>query len=432
MLNPAPVKRPIVQNRISRAGYWFIPASESQVFRQERLLKALNSVAFCLFSEETDDFNRTIEDALGILGRSINAGQVIVWKNYMENNCLRVSRFAGWNSPDLTNKASAAMEQPVVWDFPIEEILPNWEKIVEEQKPEYIICKNLHEPFRSIAVNKGIHSILLIPIFSKGHYWGFISFLNYSEERFYSSAEKELLRSGGILIASAIENSKNTMELQKDIEKARLTADPGRFSQMVFDLVHNTVKYISEGGKVSVNYNDSNAPAWHGKTILAVDDNACSRDMINVLLKKTGVTIETAANGAEAVAMFKENPGKYALILMDLEMPKMGGLDATREIRKLEADLRSQNDSNTSGQIHKVFEYTGSEALNFLKKAPELLEFFEIQTPQNPYTKEIPIIAMTTNVLPSDKKSCFDAGMNDHVAKPVLAGRLFEAMQVFM
>lgn len=208
MVNPAPAKKLIVQNKTLRVGSWLFPASESQGFRQDRLLKAVNSVAFRLFSHETADFNRLIEDSLGILGHSVNAEQVVLWKNYVSNGCLRVSSYARWNNPDFWNQFSRTMEDPLLWDFTIEEILPNWEKIMEEQKPEFIIAKNLHEPFRSIALDKGICSILITPIFSKGHYWGFISFFNYSEERFYSGKEKESLRSGGILIASAIENNK--------------------------------------------------------------------------------------------------------------------------------------------------------------------------------------------------------------------------------
>jgi len=221
MLNSAATTRPIIQNNLLKASGWHIPVSESQILRQDRLLRAVNTVAFNLFSQENTDFDRTIEHSLGILGRSVNAEQVIIWKNYIEDDKLRASRFARWNSPELINKLFQMVEKPAPGDFLIEEVLPNWKKIIKEQSSVYFIDKNLHEPFRSIALNKGIRSVLLLPVFSKGNYWGFITFFTYTEERFYSNTEKELLRSGGILIASAIENNKNLEELRRARDEAQ-------------------------------------------------------------------------------------------------------------------------------------------------------------------------------------------------------------------
>jgi len=91
------------------------------------------------------------------------------------------------------------------------------------------------------------------------------------------------------------------------------------------------------------------------------------------LLEPTGMEIDCAENGEEAVRLFSSNPNKYDIILMDLQMPEVDGFEATRRIR----------------------------ALDF------------------PNAREVPIIAMTANVFKEDIENCLAAGMNDHLGKPL-------------
>ncbi|MBV5325338.1 MAG: response regulator, partial [Rhodospirillaceae bacterium] len=105
-----------------------------------------------------------------------------------------------------------------------------------------------------------------------------------------------------------------------------------------------------------------------GARILLVEDNDLNQQVAKGLLEHAGLIVDIAANGAEAVTMVTE--AAYDAVLMDMQMPVMDGLEATRRIR---ADQRFA---------------------------------------------ELPIIAMTANAMASDRQLCLDAGMNDHVAKP--------------
>lgn len=111
-----------------------------------------------------------------------------------------------------------------------------------------------------------------------------------------------------------------------------------------------------------------------GLHLLLVEDNALNAEIAAALLADRGVSVELARDGSEAVRMFREAPaGTYAGIIMDIMMPVMDGLTATRAIRALErADA-----------------------------------------------KTIPIIAMTANAFEEDARKCLDAGMNVHLAKPL-------------
>jgi len=110
-----------------------------------------------------------------------------------------------------------------------------------------------------------------------------------------------------------------------------------------------------------------------GKKILLVEDVKINREIVKAQLAITNVEIDSAENGKEAVRMFSENPNKYDMIFMDMQMPEMDGLEATRTIRALAA----------------------------------------------PEAKTIPIVAMTANVFREDVEQCLAAGMNDHVGKPL-------------
>jgi CheY-like chemotaxis protein len=112
---------------------------------------------------------------------------------------------------------------------------------------------------------------------------------------------------------------------------------------------------------------------FEGKHILLAEDVKINREIVKAQLAITKIDIDCAENGREAVRMFSENPEKYEMIFMDMQMPEMDGLEATQAIRALDM----------------------------------------------PIAKTVPIVAMTANVFREDIESCLTAGMNDHIGKPL-------------
>jgi len=125
------------------------------------------------------------------------------------------------------------------------------------------------------------------------------------------------------------------------------------------------------------------AGIFSGRHLLLVEDVDINREIVQTLLEPTGLEIDTAENGAQAVHMFTENPDKYEIIFMDIQMPEMDGYEATRHIRAIETELSLNNGNDKN--------------LN----------------------KQIPIVAMTANVFKEDVEKCLASGMNDHVGKPL-------------
>jgi CheY-like chemotaxis protein len=119
---------------------------------------------------------------------------------------------------------------------------------------------------------------------------------------------------------------------------------------------------------------------------LLAEDVAINREIVLTLLEPTGVSIDCAENGAEAVRMYGETPGRYDMMFMDVQMPELDGYEATRRIRALDA----------------------------------------------PGAKEIPIVAMTANVFREDVEKCLGAGMNDHVGKPLDFDEVLDRLRKYL
>ena len=114
------------------------------------------------------------------------------------------------------------------------------------------------------------------------------------------------------------------------------------------------------------------------------EDNELNREIAVEMLKCTEMEIDTACDGEEAVRMFADSPeGYYDIILMDIQMPKLDGYEASREIRGM--------DRTDAGRI--------------------------------------PIVAMTANAFAEDVREALRAGMNAHVSKPIEVDRLLATLE---
>ena len=123
-----------------------------------------------------------------------------------------------------------------------------------------------------------------------------------------------------------------------------------------------------------------------GKCILLAEDVEINREILISLLQPTGLSIECAENGAEAVNMFSQTPQKYDMIFMDMQMPEMDGYEATRRIRALDV----------------------------------------------PAAQKIPIIAMTANVFREDVELCMKAGMDGHLSKPLDISKVVDVLKKYL
>lgn len=136
------------------------------------------------------------------------------------------------------------------------------------------------------------------------------------------------------------------------------------------------VKQSSRESLSNTSYSHKNTKGvanWHGRTILLVEDVEINREIVQIMLEDTGVELVQAKDGKEGLERFVVDMEKIDLVLMDMQMPVLDGISATKQIREMDA----------------------------------------------PHAKQVPIIAMTANTFNEDVVACIKAGMNEHLAKPI-------------
>ncbi len=142
-------------------------------------------------------------------------------------------------------------------------------------------------------------------------------------------------------------------------------------------------------------------PALH---VLLVEDNEPNREVATMVMERAGHRVTVAVDGFEALQKMTESD--FDLILMDMHMPRLDGLDATRIIRQCEKGLSPELPDGLDGQ--------GKEILEILKK--RLMGH------------HIPIAAMTADALSGVKQKCLDAGMDDYLTKPFKPKDVFQML----
>jgi CheY-like chemotaxis protein len=118
----------------------------------------------------------------------------------------------------------------------------------------------------------------------------------------------------------------------------------------------------------------------HSVSILLAEDNPVNQKLAKTMLTKAGYQVEVANNGQEAVEKYTTSPDDFHLIFMDVQMPEMDGMEATKAIRKRGFDT-------------------------------------------------IPIVAMTAHAMKGDREMCLEAGMDDYITKPIKRDLVFEILE---
>ena len=136
---------------------------------------------------------------------------------------------------------------------------------------------------------------------------------------------------------------------------------------------------LTEANKKAETQFDTN---WKGKHLLIAEDEQSNYLLIKHLLKNTGISVDRAENGLEVLARLEKDPQYYDLILMDIKMPEMDGLQAIKEIRK-----------------RKIF---------------------------------IPVIAQTAYAMTDDRQKCINAGFDEYITKPIKSSELFHKINTMV
>ncbi len=171
---------------------------------------------------------------------------------------------------------------------------------------------------------------------------------------------------------------------------------------VLFDtIMHAFGEGIPKTSRISERNEDiEDLKAIQGAQVLLVEDNEINQQVALEILQGAGLKVTVANNGQEGVDAAMQHP--YDAILMDIQMPVMDGYEATKRIRNWEGGMRNKIDGNSD---------VGD------------------QKPAASDQRPVPIIAMTAHAMAGDEKKSIEAGMNDHVTKPIDPDKLFATLQ---
>ncbi|MDR2600457.1 MAG: response regulator [Oscillospiraceae bacterium] len=190
---------------------------------------------------------------------------------------------------------------------------------------------------------------------------------------------------GLTIVKHIVDLTGGNIELESEISKGtRVTIT---IPVKRYDIEKNN-EFIEDEVLENDDYFEDNIDNFSKKWLLVVEDIDINREIVIALLEPSKIKIDSAENGQEAVEKFMFSPEKYDIVFMDLQMPVMGGLEATREIRKMEKEKRKRG--------------------------------------------HLPIVAMTANVFQDDVDACLEVGMDDHLGKPLDINVVFRVLRKYL
>ena len=185
--------------------------------RQENILHAINAISESLFSAENEEaFNAVLPDGMELLAKCMDIDRIYIWQNVVQNNNLHFTLTHEW------------LEESVDFGLPVStghtlsyvENIPGWFERFLRNEYVYGPASEMPEKERIILERGFVKTILAVPVHLHGVFWGFISYDNCRIEGTLTRDEIDILTSGSLIIASAINRNSITANLQEAVQKA--------------------------------------------------------------------------------------------------------------------------------------------------------------------------------------------------------------------
>ncbi|GHU65402.1 hypothetical protein FACS189447_04260 [Spirochaetia bacterium] len=187
---------------------------------RDKLLSVVNQVAEMLLSAESEYLDKILHKAMEIMALCVNVDRMYIWKKSIIEGALNYEQQYEWLNNGVADR-SLATETGKSYIAPI----PGWEKNFSE-------ARQVNGPVVSLSAGEqlelskfGIKSILVIPIYFQEKFWGFVSFDDCRRERVFSENDVNILRSGSLLLASAVVRNNNAVILKSRLKQQELMSN---------------------------------------------------------------------------------------------------------------------------------------------------------------------------------------------------------------
>jgi len=184
----------------------------AELNKQHSLMSIINDATVLLLNTNMDNYSDAMLRGMEMIGRFVDVDRISVWKNYRKDDGLYykvVCQWANEGLPDLD----------VNTYFAYRDIVPSWERIFGGGECVNGPIETLPEPERTVLGNFSVKSMLAVPIFLEGEFWGFVSFDDYRNRRFFPDGEMYVLRSWGLLVVGAIQRDQIARDMRSTLTK---------------------------------------------------------------------------------------------------------------------------------------------------------------------------------------------------------------------
>jgi len=194
--------------------------AQKAVEHRERLLKSLNETAALLIANEMSQPMDTIRRCMEMIGNHINIDRINIWKSIIIDGEMQFYRDFGWESEET--RKTIPLEKHMK-TFPYMSMNKDWFNTLRDGGVIKAIASELPEKVFDTLSKVGVKSILFVPVFMQGEYWGYVSYDNCHEAKLYPDEEVDILRSSALLMASSLARSEMLEQLIQAREEALLS-----------------------------------------------------------------------------------------------------------------------------------------------------------------------------------------------------------------
>jgi signal transduction histidine kinase/DNA-binding response OmpR family regulator/PAS domain-containing protein len=183
--------------------------------QRDLMLQTVNHVAYILLQSETEEFKNNLLQCMGMMAGAVNVDRVYIWKNHTIDGRLYCTQLYEWSEGAEPQQGSELTE-----NISYDEGFLNWKETLQAGRCINGPIVNLSREEQENLSSQGIVSLLVVPVFLRDEFWGFVGFDDCHHERMFTENEESILRSGSLLIANSL--LRNEMNLNLRLGAARL------------------------------------------------------------------------------------------------------------------------------------------------------------------------------------------------------------------
>ena len=184
--------------------------------QRDMLFSAVNDATTMLLQAEVDEFESALWSSMGMMAHAVDADRVRLWKNYEVDGELYCTQTHEWSEG-----AEPSQGTQITIDVSYRDDLPGWERMLSGGFCINGIVREMSPQERDRFAPQGILSLLIVPVFLREKFWGFVGFNDCHQERVFTANEESILWSGSLLITNALLRNEMTQELATALEKAQ-------------------------------------------------------------------------------------------------------------------------------------------------------------------------------------------------------------------